>query len=123
MAKNPVASSVTAYIAGCPPDARAALKQVRRLIRDAVPGVTERISYAIPRFDLNGKCVLYMAAWKEHVGVYPITGALAAAFARELKPFTSGKATVRFPLAEPLPLDLIRRIVEFRVREMLTSHP
>lgn len=123
MAKRPVASSVADYIASFPPRVRAALKQVRRTVRAAAPGVGEGISYAIVKFDLGGKYVFYMAGWPEHVGLYPVNGAVAATLRQELAPYTSGKATVRFPLSEPMPLDLIARMVRARVSELTSSKP
>lgn len=107
------ATSVDAYIAEFPPETRVVLEQMRALIRSAAPEATERISYAIPAFDLNGPLV-YFAGFARHVGLYP-TGRGIEEFKDELEPYKRGKGSVRFPLGEPLPIDLIRRIVEFRV--------
>ena len=91
------------------------LEELRVLIKASAPGATETISYAIPTFDLNGHLV-HFAGYEKHVGFYP-TGSGIEAFKEELKPYKGGKGSVRFPLGQPLPTDLIRRIVEFRVKE------
>jgi uncharacterized protein YdhG (YjbR/CyaY superfamily) len=108
-------SSVDEYVAGFPPETRRVLEELRALIRTAAPEATETISYAIPTFDLNGHLV-HFAGYAKHVGFYP-TGTGIAAFREELAPYRTGKGSVQFPLGEPLPSDLIRRIVEFRVEE------
>jgi uncharacterized protein YdhG (YjbR/CyaY superfamily) len=117
MEREPVANSIDEYIAQFPPATREALEKLRALIRATVPGVTERISYGIPTFDLYGRYLVYIAGFKDHVSLYPITGAVAEALAEDLAPYRSGKGTARFALGEPLPLDLIRRIVRFKVAE------
>ena len=118
MAKPPTHASIDAYLVAFPPEARRLLDELRALVRATVPGVTERISYGIPRFDLDGKHVVYIAGWKKHVGIYPIIGSVSEALAVEIAPFKKGKATLRFPLGQPLPVDLIRRIVDLRVAEI-----
>jgi uncharacterized protein YdhG (YjbR/CyaY superfamily) len=92
------------------------LTQVRTIVRDAAPGATETISYAIPTFDLNGRHLVHFAGYAHHIGFYPIPSA-AEAFKEELSIYKSGKGSVQFPLDRPMPTDLIRRIVEFRVEE------
>lgn len=113
----PTATTVSEYIADAPPDARRALKQLRKAIKGAAPGITERISYRIPTFDLDGLYLLYIAAFKEHVSVYPVTSGMVAAHGRQIEPYRSGKGTLRFPLDEPLPLRLIEKLARVRVRE------
>jgi uncharacterized protein YdhG (YjbR/CyaY superfamily) len=110
------AESIDNYIAGFPPQTRAALSELRALIKSAAPEATETISYAIPTFDLNGRHLVHFAGYAKHIGFYPIPSGMKA-FEEELKPFKQGKGSVQFPLNEPLPADLIRRIVEFRVAE------
>ena len=110
--------SIDEYIAACPSERRQRLMELRTLIVAAAPGVTERISYGMPTFDLHGKVVMYFAAWKAHVGLYPVAGRLADAFANELAPYKQSKAAVQLPHAEPLPTELIRRMLTFRVLEL-----
>jgi uncharacterized protein YdhG (YjbR/CyaY superfamily) len=114
----PAPDSIDAYLAAFSSEARRLLEELRTVVHATAPGVTERISYGIPRFDLNGKYVIYIAGWKKHVGLYPITGDVAAALAAEIAPFTTGKPTLRFPLGQALPTELIRRIVALRVEEI-----
>lgn len=117
MKNRPTASSIDDYIAGFPPETRRVLEEMRTLIGTAAPDATETISYAIPTFDLNGKHLVHFAGFKGHVGFYPMPSGIGA-FSEELAPYMSGKGTARFPLDQPLPAGLIRRIVEFRIREV-----
>jgi uncharacterized protein YdhG (YjbR/CyaY superfamily) len=110
------ARSIDEYIAGFPPETREALQTVRQVIRAAAPDATETISYAIPTFDLGGHLV-HFAGFRHHIGFYPTSSGIEA-FERELKPYKRGRGSVQFPLGRPLPTDLIRRIVEFRVEEV-----
>jgi len=117
VADTPKARSVDEYIAGFPPTIRGILEELRALIKDSAPGAQESVSYGIPTFDLRGKHLVHFAAFKNHVGLYPTPSGIEA-FAEELAPYVGGKGSVRFPLGRPLPGDLIRRIVDFRVKEM-----
>jgi uncharacterized protein YdhG (YjbR/CyaY superfamily) len=114
MTNRSTAKTIDEYIAGFPPEMQKVLQQLRALIRAEAPDATETISYAIPTFDLNGHLV-HFAGYARHVGFYP-TGSGVEAFKEELKPYKSGKGSVQFPLGQPLPADLIRRIVRFRVK-------
>jgi uncharacterized protein YdhG (YjbR/CyaY superfamily) len=116
-AKRSTAKSIDAYIAEFPAEVQKVLQEMRSLIAAAAPGATETISYAIPTFDLNGGHLVHFAAFKHHVGFYPTSSGITA-FEEELKPYKSAKGSVQFPLGRPLPKDLIRRIVQFRVREV-----
>jgi uncharacterized protein YdhG (YjbR/CyaY superfamily) len=115
MANRSTANSIDEYIAEFPVETQKVLEELRALIKASAPDATETISYAIPTFDLNGHLV-HFAGYKNHIGFYP-TGSGVEAFEEELKPYKSGKGSVQFPLGQPLPTDLIRRIVEFRVEE------
>jgi uncharacterized protein YdhG (YjbR/CyaY superfamily) len=115
MAMRSTASSIDEYIAEFPDATQKVLQELRALIRASAPDATETISYAIPTFDLNGHLV-HFGGFAKHVGFYP-TGSGVAAFEDELKCFKSSKGSVQFPLGEPLPKDLIRRIVEYRVAQ------
>lgn len=118
MAKRPTASSIDEYIQGFPPETRKVLEELRALVRATAPGVTEKISYGIPTFVLNGHYLVYFAAWKKHLGLYPVTAGIAKALQEEIEPYRAGKGSLQFPLARPMPMDLIRRIVEVRLREV-----
>jgi len=111
-------ATIDDYIGSFPDDVQAALEKVRQTIRSAAPAAGERISYQIPTFTLDGRDLIYVAAWKHHIGLYPISAA-DEAFERELAPYRAAKATVRFPLREPIPCELIERLVAFRVRQRL----
>lgn len=105
------------YAERFPANVRRILKEVRTTIRKAAPGAQEKISYQMPAFSLNGNLV-YFAAFKNHIGFYPRTTAVAK-FRKELSKYEGAKGSVKFPLDQPIPYDLIGRIVKFRVKENL----
>jgi uncharacterized protein YdhG (YjbR/CyaY superfamily) len=110
--------SVDEYIASQPDAVQGVLKRVRSVIRKAVPGAEEVISYQIPAYKMNGGPVLYFAGWKHHYSLYPATGHLVEAFKDDLESYEVSKGTIRFPLSEPIPVKLIERIAKFRAREV-----
>ncbi|MCC6459634.1 MAG: DUF1801 domain-containing protein [Saprospiraceae bacterium] len=110
-------STIDEYIAGFPPATQQLLEQVRATIRAAAPDAEEAIKYAIPTFILGGNLV-HFAAFKNHIGFYP-TPTGTTAFQAELSAYKSGKGSAQFPIDQPMPLDLITKIVEFRVQENL----
>ncbi len=109
--------SVDEYIASQPAALRPVLERVRGILRKALPGAEEAISYQIPVYKLGGERVLFFAGWKEHWSLYPATAGLVAAFAEELAPYERSKGTIRFPLSEPVPAKLLERIARFRAEE------
>jgi uncharacterized protein YdhG (YjbR/CyaY superfamily) len=109
--------SVDAYIATHPKQVQAVLRRVRGIIRKALAGASEGISYQIPAYKLHGGVVIYFAGWKQHYSLYPATGGLAEAFQDELAPYEVSKGTIRFPLDRPVPVKLIERIAKFRAKE------
>ncbi len=108
-------ATVDGYIAQFPKDVQAILQKVRSVIKESAPGAVERISYGMPGFYLNGMLV-WFAGRKDFIGFYP-TGDGIAAFKDELKGYKSSKGAVQFPLDQPIPYELIRRIVQHRVEE------
>ena len=116
----PAPKTVDEYIVGFPGEVQEILQKVRATIKQGAPDAEETISYQIPTFKLRGKPLVYFAAFKTHIGLYPMpTG--AEAFREELATYTSGKGTAKFPFAKPIPFDLIGKIVTFRVKETLTK--
>ncbi len=117
---RPAASSIDEYIAEFPEATRQILTQMRELIREISPDAIETISYAIPTFDLKGRHLVHFAGYDHHIGFYP-TGSGGEAFRDEFSVYKTGKGSVQFPLDQPLPVDLIRRVVEFRVVQVLSG--
>ena len=115
---QPPARSIDDYIAGFPDDVQEVLQQIRATIRDAAPDAEETISYGIPTFRLNGTYLVYFAGYRKHVSVYPAPVGNAE-FAAEMAVYGSGKGTAKFPLDRPIPQDVIRKIVQFRIQETL----
>lgn len=110
-------TSIDEYIAGFPKEVQQVLEQVRATIKTAAPDAEETIAYAIPTFKLKGNLV-HFAAFKNHIGFYA-TPTGHGEFAKELSVYQQGKGSVQFPLDQPMPLDLITKIVKFRVRQHL----
>lgn len=108
-----------AYIAAQPTEIQYRLQQLRETIRKAAPDAEEVISYQMPAFRLNGMLV-YFAGWKNHIGFYPVSSAVAA-FKEELSPYKFAKGSIQFPHDKTLPLKLITKIVKFRVQENLNK--
>ena len=109
--------SIDEYIALFPEKIQKILEQLRATIKVSAPGAEEKISYQMPAFALKG-ILIYFAAWNDHIGFYP-TSSGTQAFKQELSIYEGSKGTVKFPIEKPLPLDLISRIVKFRVAENL----
>jgi uncharacterized protein YdhG (YjbR/CyaY superfamily) len=108
--------SVEEYIGSFPADVQAILEQVRWAILDAVPGAGETISYQIPTITLGGRPLLYFAGWKRHISVYPAPAG-DEALERRLGPYRSAKSTLKFPLSQPVPYDLIAQVAELSLRQ------
>jgi uncharacterized protein YdhG (YjbR/CyaY superfamily) len=104
------------YIAAFPQEVQAILQQIRQVIHETLPGLGETISYGMPTFTLNGKYLVYIAAHKKHIGLYPAPTGVEE-FHEAVALYGGGKGTLKFPLNKPMPFDLIRSIVRFRAKE------
>lgn len=113
----PKYAGVDAYMAGLPDDRRAAMEQLRETIRTAAPDATEAISYNMPAFRLDGRFFVSYEAFKRHYSLFPWTDEMVQELGDEVKPYAVGKGTLRFPASEPIPLDLVTRIIQIRKRE------
>jgi uncharacterized protein YdhG (YjbR/CyaY superfamily) len=103
------------YIAAFPLDVQGKLKGLREAIMESAPGAEETISYGMPTFKLDG-ILVHFAAYEGHIGFYPTPSAIVA-FKERLSTYKQSKGAIRFPIDEPLPLDLVREMVSFRVKE------
>lgn len=108
---------IDAYIARFPEHTQRILEQVRQTIQKAAPQAQEKISYGMPAFVCYGNLV-YFAAYEKHIGFYALPSGNAA-FRKELSGYKMGKGSIQFPIDQPMPLDLIAKIVQFRVAENL----
>lgn len=113
--KKPPAT-IDEYVKTFPEDVQGILEKMRQTIRKAAPDAVEAISYPMPTFKLNGKNLVHFAAFKNHVGFYPIPSGIEA-FKKELSPYKQGKGSVQFPIDKPIPYDLVKKIVIFRAKE------
>ncbi|MDK8183331.1 DUF1801 domain-containing protein [Paenibacillus sp. UMB4589-SE434] len=109
--------TIDAYISQFSPEVQVILEAVRKVIRDSAPGASEKISYQMPTFVLHGNLV-HFAAYKHHIGFYPTPSGISA-FEQELSAFKGAKGSVQFPLDQPMPYELISKIVQYRVAENL----
>jgi uncharacterized protein YdhG (YjbR/CyaY superfamily) len=117
MIKRTKFEDIDSYIASFPEDTRRLLQKLRITISKAAPEAKETINYGIPTFTLKGNLV-HFATFKNHIGFYPTPSGIEA-FKKELSAYEGAKGSVQFPLAKPIPFDLISKIVEFRVKENL----
>ena len=111
--------NIDAYIAQFPKETQKILQQIRATIKIAAPEAEEKINYGIPTFTLGGRYLVYFAAYKNHIGLYPVPGGNKD-FEKDFATYyTSGKGTIQFPPDKPIPLNLVTKIVKFRIKENL----
>jgi uncharacterized protein YdhG (YjbR/CyaY superfamily) len=113
--KKQIFKSIDDYISSFPEPVQKKLTEIRKAIKEEVPEAVEKISYSMPAFALNGTLV-YFAAHSKHIGFYPTASGIKA-FANEISRYKSSKGAIQFPLDEPLPIGLIKKIARFRVEE------
>lgn len=110
-------TNIDEYISAFPIDVQKVLEEVRHKIGSIAPEAQETISYAIPTFDLNGKHLIHFAGFKNHIGLYPTPVGMEQ-FKDDFADYKTGKGSVQFPLSEPMPMDLIAKIVKFRLESI-----
>jgi uncharacterized protein YdhG (YjbR/CyaY superfamily) len=111
--------TVDEYIAAFPEQLQQKIEAIRGVVKEEAPDATEKLSYGMPYFDLNGR-LLYYAAFKNHISIFAMPSAIVH-FAGELTDYQTSKGTIQFPLDKPLPLDLIRKIARFRAEQNLSK--
>ena len=117
MRETAAPTSVDEYMAALPEASRPELEKLRSTIKAAAPEATETISYRMPAFKDRGRILVYYAAFADHYSVYPASTALMEALGDELKPYVTGKGTIRFDANEPIPVALVKKIVKARLEE------
>jgi uncharacterized protein YdhG (YjbR/CyaY superfamily) len=110
--------NVDEYIATFPENVQVILEEIRQVIKEAAPEAVEAISYQMPAFKQNG-ILVWFAAFKDHISLFPKVSAIEA-FKEKLSPYQTSKGTIQFPINQPIPFDLIKEIVRFRVKENST---
>lgn len=117
---NERSDPIDVYIEAFPENIQSILQKIRQIVHAAAPEAEETISYRMPTFKLSGKNLVHFAAFERHIGFYPTPSGIAA-FEEQLTSYKSAKGSVQFPLDRPIPFELIRRIVTFRVHEVVES--
>ena len=107
--------NIDEYLSGCPEDTKRLLREIRSIVKRIVPEADETISYGIPTFNLDGHYLIYFAGYKKHVSIFPSPRG-SDAFEKRVAPYKSGKGTIQFSLAEPLPAGLVEQIVKLRLK-------
>jgi uncharacterized protein YdhG (YjbR/CyaY superfamily) len=110
-------TTVEAYLAALPKESRLALEKLRKTIKAAAPEATETISYQMPAFKDHGRFLVSYAAFKDHCSLFPASYAVMEALGEELKPYISGKGTLRFTADKPIPAAVVKKIVRKRIEE------
>lgn len=117
-------ASVDAYLAALPPPARDVVESIRATARTAAPDADEVVAYDMPALRLDGRFLVSYAAYRRHYSLFPWNPFVIAEVGEgDLRPFMAGKGTLQFPVGAPVPLDLVRRVVEARVPELRSKPP
>jgi len=119
----PTFEGIDDYISAAPAESQVVLGEIRRRVHDLAPGVEETISYQMPTFTLNGRSVVHVGAWKHHVSLYPVPDSVDGSLADDLAPYVAGKGTMRFPLSDPIPYELVERVVEALLKHNSPERP
>lgn len=114
--------AVDAYIAAAPKAVQPMLREVRKAIKSAAPKAEEKLSYRMPYYAYHGR-LIYFAAHNTHVGMYPVIGREKDLYAKELKPYMAEKATLQFPIGQPVPIELVKKVVKARANANEASRP
>ena len=112
--------AVDAYIKAAPKTVQPMLRDLRQAIKTAAPKAEEKVSYGMPFYAYHGR-LIYFAAHRNHVGMYPIIGREKDLYAKELKPYLAAKATLQFPIGTPLPITLVKKVVKQRAKENVAN--
>ena len=112
-------TTIDEYIALCPKEVGARIKMIRDMVHKAAPKAVEKISYGMPAFKLNG-ILIYFAAHEHHIGIYPYPKTLLV-FQKELSKYASGKSTIQIQHSEKFPTALIRKVIQFRVKDNIAK--
>jgi len=120
--ENKKLTTIDDYIALFPVEVQEILESLRAAILETAPGTVETIAYQMPTFRLKGKNLVHFAAYKHHIGFYPTPSPIEH-FTDELAAYKTSKGAIQFPIGQPLPFDLIRRIVAYRVTQVQPNTP
>jgi uncharacterized protein YdhG (YjbR/CyaY superfamily) len=123
MKDKAAAVKIRQHMASLSPKTRVGMRKFREAIKSAAPQAEEAFSYGMPGFKLNGRVLVWYAAWKEHFSLYPITAAIQRANASALEGYERSKGTIQFPMTKPPPAALIRKLVKARVAEVMKLPP
>jgi uncharacterized protein YdhG (YjbR/CyaY superfamily) len=115
---SPKPANTEEYLATLTGEQRAVVEELRVVVRGAAPGAEEGFSYGMPLFRLDGKPLVWYAAWKKHYSLYPLSAAMLRAHAADIEGYETSKGTIRFPGSRPLPLDLVKKLVAARIAEL-----